>query len=333
MGVALNRQVQRRVSRMQILASARAVRHPRDRHLPEHRPQHTPMISFDPTTGHLVFTDNLGKALLTDGAQREMVIKQPAQKLPPVTVKTLLKPGVIKTSRVGPVHETDQRLELLTTRREPVHRRVAALAASVADLSERTTTTTAPERQDFAHRRVKFNSTGVEIGGHVRPPPWSTKDLNNADFDTRFMTPRPRPAPQRRHLPTPPNTPGQARPRVTNRPQAPLHHPGATPDHTANIRNLPDLQGTPRQPRPSSGHFRRAAPRCSLDGINQALHGRDAATTSTPTSPSPSTATPFGHTRSRSHARLTFVGEHECGCRPAPRDVPAHRQMRGRCDR
>jgi hypothetical protein len=54
---------------------------------------------------------------------------------------------------------------------------------------------------------VKFNSTGVGIGGHVRPPPWSTKDLNNADFDTRFMTPRPRSAPQRRRLPTPPNIP------------------------------------------------------------------------------------------------------------------------------
>jgi hypothetical protein len=75
-----------------------------------------------------------------------------------------------------------------------------------------------PERQDFAHRRVKFNSTGVGIGGHVRPPPWSTKDLNNADFDTRFMTPRPRSAPQRRRLSTPPNTPGQARPRVINHP-------------------------------------------------------------------------------------------------------------------
>jgi hypothetical protein len=49
------------------------------------------MITFDPTAGHLIVPDNLGKALLTDRAQREMVLKQPAQKLPPVTVKTLLK--------------------------------------------------------------------------------------------------------------------------------------------------------------------------------------------------------------------------------------------------
>jgi hypothetical protein len=38
------------------------------------------------------------------------------------------------------------------------------------------------------------------------------------------------------------------------------HHSTAPPGLTANIRNLPDLQGIPRQSRPSSGHFRRAAP-------------------------------------------------------------------------
>ena len=135
-----------------------------------------------------------------------MIIKQPAQKLPSVAVQTLLKPGMIKTSRVGPVQKTDQRLELLTTRSEPIHHQLAERAAGVVVLFDCTITTTAPERQDFTHRRVKFTSTGVEIGGHVRPPPWSTKDLNNADFDTLFMTPRPRPAPQRRRLPTPPNT-------------------------------------------------------------------------------------------------------------------------------
>ena len=125
-----------------------------------------------------------------------MVIKQPSQKLPPVAVQTLLKPGVIKTSGVGPVQESNQRLELLTTRSEPIHhRRLAERAPRVADPFDCTITTTAPERQDFTHRRVKFNNTGVEIGGHVRPPPWSTKDMNNADFDTLSMTPRPRPAP------------------------------------------------------------------------------------------------------------------------------------------
>src|ERR1700733_4298272 len=112
-----------------------------------------------------------------------MVIEQPAQKLPPIAVETLLKPSVIKTSGVGPVQEANQRLELLPTSSEPIHHpRLAERAADAAALFDRTITTTAPERQDFTHRRVKFNSTGVGIGGHVRPPPWSTKDLNNADL-------------------------------------------------------------------------------------------------------------------------------------------------------
>ena len=41
------------------------------------------MIRLNPTAGHLVVTDNRVQAVLTDRAQREMVIKQPAQKLPP----------------------------------------------------------------------------------------------------------------------------------------------------------------------------------------------------------------------------------------------------------
>jgi hypothetical protein len=78
---------------------------------------------------------------------------------------------VIKTSSVGPVHEADQRLELLTASSEPNrYSRLAERATGVAVRWDCTITTTAPERQDFAHRRVKFTSTGVEIGGHVRPP-------------------------------------------------------------------------------------------------------------------------------------------------------------------
>src|ERR1700687_5533263 len=230
-----------------------------------------------------------------------MVIKQPAQKLPPVAVETLLKPGVIKTSGVGPVQEANQRLELLTTRSEPIHR-LAERAAGVAVLFDCTITTTAHERQDFTHRRVKFNSTGVEIGGHVRPPPWSTKDLNNADFDTLFMTPRPRPAAPTTPPPNPAEhlkTPARASPEAINRPQAPLHRPGAAPDLTANVRNLPDLQGIPRQSRPSSGHFRKAAP--VADCVTQSwlafAPDLDAALSATSTS---STGSPGGWRKSGS---------------------------------
>src|SRR5450755_2178248 len=123
-----------------------------------------------------------------------MIVQQLAQQLPTVTADALLQPVVIKTSSVGPIQETDQRLKLLMTRSEPIsHSRLAERATHVTVGCDCTITTTPPERQDVTHRRVNFTSTGVEIGGHVRPPPWSTKDMNNADFDTLFMTPRPPP--------------------------------------------------------------------------------------------------------------------------------------------
>ena len=94
MGVTLDRQVQRRVGRMQIPDAGRPVRQPLDRHRPEHRLQRTPMTGLDPTARHTLITDDLVQALLADRAQREMVIEQPAQQLPPVAVKMLLKLGV-----------------------------------------------------------------------------------------------------------------------------------------------------------------------------------------------------------------------------------------------
>jgi len=180
---------------MQVRQSGRPVRQALDRHGPEHRLQRAGVSGLDPTARHPLITDNRVETLLTDGPQRQMIIQQPAQQLPPVTADALLQPGVIQASRVGPVKEPDQRLELLTTRSKPIrHSQLPTLTAWVTVRSDCTITTTAPERQDFTHRRVNFTSTGVEIGGHVRPPPWSTKDINNADFDTLFMTPRPRPA-------------------------------------------------------------------------------------------------------------------------------------------
>jgi len=53
---------------MQIPASGRPVRHPGHRHLPEYRPQHAAVVSFNPTARHLVTTDNRRQALLADRA-------------------------------------------------------------------------------------------------------------------------------------------------------------------------------------------------------------------------------------------------------------------------
>jgi hypothetical protein len=234
MGVTLNRQVQRRISRMQVAVSERPVGHPGDRHLPEHRPQHAAMIVFNPTAGHLIVTDHRLQTLLTDRAEREMVIKQPAQQLPAVTVKALLQPRVIHASRIGPVHEADQRLELLTASSEPTHHRLAALTAGVAIPSDCTITTTAPERQDFTHRRVKFNSTGVEIGGHVRPPfvvdqGQEQRRLRHPLYDSSAASRAPTTAP-----PNPaehPKPPASASPDAINRPTSTTPPPrrGARP--------------------------------------------------------------------------------------------------------
>ena len=80
-----------------------------------------------------------------------MMSHRPAQQLPPVPVKTLLKLRVRQPSLIRAVQDTDQRLELLLAARE------------------RSCTIAAKRRLglEFIARAVKFATTGVEIGGHV----------------------------------------------------------------------------------------------------------------------------------------------------------------------
>ena len=85
-----------------------------------------------------------------------MIIQQPPQQLPPVTVKTLLKLRVRKPAGIRPVQEADQRLKLLSAGRK------AGQTLSACNIL-----TTPSGRQDFATRGVRFTNTGVEIGGHA----------------------------------------------------------------------------------------------------------------------------------------------------------------------
>ena len=97
-----------------------------------------------------------------------MIIKQPAQKLPTVAVKTLLKLGVREPRGVGAVEKTHQRLELLTTGNKPGPSSTITRRATGGARSWRCSiATNPPVRQEFITRRVKFATTGVEIGGHV----------------------------------------------------------------------------------------------------------------------------------------------------------------------
>ncbi len=91
----------------------------------------------------------------------------PPQQLPPVTVDPLLKPGMIQPRRVGPVQETDKRLELLTAIGKPGGRSRNLRRTAVAAKLGCSIAITLPCRQEFNGRRVKCASKGVEIGGHV----------------------------------------------------------------------------------------------------------------------------------------------------------------------
>ena len=88
--MTLDRQVQRRVGGMQVPKARRPVSEPLDRHRAEHRLKYARVTWLDSTASHPLIADYLLKARLADRAQRQMIIKQPPQQLPPVAVKTLL---------------------------------------------------------------------------------------------------------------------------------------------------------------------------------------------------------------------------------------------------
>ena len=114
------------------------------------------MTGLDPRAPDPLIADDLLEPLLADRPQRQMIIQQPAQQLPPVPVKTLLKLRVRQPSRIRPVQETDQRLELLLAGARTRQTLRTCIAAN------------RPRRAGgFIARGVKFATTGVEIGGHV----------------------------------------------------------------------------------------------------------------------------------------------------------------------
>ena len=178
-----------------------------------------------------------------------MIIQQPAQQLPPVAVKTLLKLGVREPRGVRPVQEAHQRLELLTAGSEPSrHGRIAARAAAHL-------TSAAPSlpgaRQAGVHRpRRKVRHNGCRDRRSRWPPPWSTLDMSNADFDTRSYESS---APARSIRGNPPanglKTPAQ-RPTAQPRKSPPSDRPTPPPAATGDSPKPPYLQGIHRQFRP-----------------------------------------------------------------------------------
>ena len=63
---------------------------PLHRHRAEHRLKYAGVTWLHSAARHPLIADYLLKARLADRAQRQMIIKQPPQQLPPVPVKTFL---------------------------------------------------------------------------------------------------------------------------------------------------------------------------------------------------------------------------------------------------
>ena len=114
MRMALHRQIQRRVGGMEVPDPRRPICHPFHRHRPEHRLHGPSVPTLDPTARHALIADDLLKALLAHRPQRQMIIQQPAQQLPALTVKTLFQFGMREPSSVCPIQKAHQRLKLLS---------------------------------------------------------------------------------------------------------------------------------------------------------------------------------------------------------------------------
>src|ERR1039458_173144 len=150
---------------MQVPKSRRPVRQRLHAHCPEHALKRPGVPGLNAPASDSFIAGHLLEALLADRPQREMIIKQPAQQLPPVAVKTLLELGVRETRGAGSVQKANQSLKLLTTTTKPRH--PSSITQPAAAGSCCIVATNLPVRQEFITRRVKFPTTGVDIGGHV----------------------------------------------------------------------------------------------------------------------------------------------------------------------
>ena len=153
---------------MQIPHPRRPVGQPLHAHGPEHRLQRAHVTRLDPRARLSLIADDLLKALLAHRPQRQMIIQQAAQQLPPVNIKMLLKLAVREAGGVRPIKEADQRLEPLPARGKRITAsRLARRAAAAAPSRGCILAVSPPGGQDFIARGVKFATTGVEIGGHA----------------------------------------------------------------------------------------------------------------------------------------------------------------------
>ena len=115
-----------------------------------------------------------------------------------------------------------------------------------------------PARRAGLHRpRRKVRHNGCRDRRSRWPPPWSTLDMSNADFDTRHTSPRARPA-------TAKPRPGHRNPSKTRPEHAQPRNPATHHQPTAPTRQPAILRDSPKPPYLRAIHCQFSPPRGSL---------------------------------------------------------------------
>jgi hypothetical protein len=109
--VLADRQVERRVGRVQVGMPLAPVGQPFDLDLPEHGAKCPPVAGLHPTARHLADIEHLLEAWFVTGSQLEMVLQQPTQQLTPAQVELLLQLAVGEPTRRVAVEPAHQHLE------------------------------------------------------------------------------------------------------------------------------------------------------------------------------------------------------------------------------
>ena len=205
-----------------------------------------------PARDHPLIADDLLEALLAHRPQRQMIIQQPAQQLPPVdgqdAPQARRATGRRRPSRPG---------SRSATRTAPGSRQTQSpatageLRAAHLPLQHRYQ----PARQAGLHRpRRKVRHNGCRDRRSRWPPPWSTLDMSNADFDTRHMSPGTRPT-SRETRGKRPKTPAIGRPNSSTPGNRPAGDPktatrtrGDSPQNPVSTGDSLSVQPAPRVP-------------------------------------------------------------------------------------
>ena len=190
------------------------------------------MSRLDPAADRPLITSDLLKARLAQRPQRQMIIEQAAQQLPPANIKMLLELRMRQAGSVRPIQEADQRRKPLPAGgKRSTASRPAGRAAVAAPAPGCIFAISLPGGRSSPPRGVKFATTGVEIGGHAGHlrgrRSTEQRRLRHPTYESSLAPPAAKPAANR------PKPPARARANgATSANRSPCgprdRHPGAT---------------------------------------------------------------------------------------------------------